>query len=122
MRDFRILKLGLDLERKELYRRIEARVDRMFERGLVDEVKTLLAVRGRRNARRRSRRSDTNMSFDYLKGEIALEEAVALTKIDTRHYRQTPDDLVPENGRDPLVFAGRIDDRRILAEFREKGT
>ena len=34
--------IGLDRPREELYRRIEARVDGMFQAGLVDEVKRLL--------------------------------------------------------------------------------
>lgn len=37
------LKIGMDLERAELHQRIEARVKRFFERGLVEEVRDLLA-------------------------------------------------------------------------------
>jgi tRNA dimethylallyltransferase len=42
--DMRLLLLGLERPRAELYRRIDARVARMFEKGLVDEVKRLLAA------------------------------------------------------------------------------
>ena len=41
-RDFDILLIGLDRSREELYRRIDARVDRMFEQGLVGEFVRLL--------------------------------------------------------------------------------
>ncbi len=41
---FRFLVIGLERERSELYRRIDVRVDRMFERGLVGEVRKLLAA------------------------------------------------------------------------------
>jgi tRNA dimethylallyltransferase len=39
---FPVLIIGLAVERAELYRRIDCRVDRMVEEGLVDEVKSLL--------------------------------------------------------------------------------
>jgi tRNA dimethylallyltransferase len=40
--DYRILRLGLHLPRPELYSRIDERIDRMLERGLVAEVRELL--------------------------------------------------------------------------------
>ncbi len=42
--DFKFLLIGLLREREELYRRIEERVDAMFERGLLSEIKKLLAM------------------------------------------------------------------------------
>lgn len=41
--EFQFLIIGLEREREELHRRIDARVDTMFAQGLVEEVKTLLA-------------------------------------------------------------------------------
>ncbi len=41
---FKFLLIGLLRDREELYRRINKRVDMMFEKGLVDEVKRLLAM------------------------------------------------------------------------------
>ncbi len=38
---FRFIRIGLTLERSELYRRIEARVDRMLEQGLLEELQRL---------------------------------------------------------------------------------
>ena len=43
---FRILRLGLDPDRGELYRRINSRVERMFETGLVEETRELLGRYG----------------------------------------------------------------------------
>jgi tRNA dimethylallyltransferase len=40
---FRALKIGLDMDRERLNSRLEARVDRFFEQGLVGEVRRLLA-------------------------------------------------------------------------------
>jgi len=83
--DFRVLKIGLEWERAELYRRIEARVDRMFERGLIEEAAGLLAS-GVDEAAPPFRALGYEHVLRHLKGEIGREEAVALTKIDTRHY------------------------------------
>jgi len=39
--DYNFIRIGLNMEREILYQRIESRVDRMIERGLVDEVRQL---------------------------------------------------------------------------------
>jgi len=41
-KDYNLLLIGLMREREELYKRIEKRVDRMFEHGLTKEIKMLL--------------------------------------------------------------------------------
>ena len=46
LRDFRILRLGLDPDRNVLYGRINQRAARMFENGLVEETATLLEKYG----------------------------------------------------------------------------
>jgi tRNA dimethylallyltransferase len=85
LEDFHILKIGLKLPRPELYRRIEARIDRMFERGLVQEVQELLAA-GVDEKAPPFRALGYKYVLKFVRNEITLEEAVALTKIDTRHY------------------------------------
>jgi tRNA dimethylallyltransferase len=79
---FNTLVIGLTTDREDLYRRIDLRVDRMIEQGLVEEVKQL-ASRG--------------FSFDmtaissigykqialFLKGEITLAVAIQQTKFET---------------------------------------
>ncbi len=82
---FSVLKLGLELERAELYRRIEARVDRMFESGLVEEVRGLLAAGVSEDAAP-FKAIGYRRVLAHLKGEIPLQGAIALTKTDTRHY------------------------------------
>ena len=44
-RDFNIIKLALNIERDELYRRINARVDRMVEAGLEQEARSVYHLR-----------------------------------------------------------------------------
>ena len=80
-----VVRLGLRLEKDELYRRIDARVDRMFERGLIEEVRGLLA-RGVPETAPPFRALGYSHVLRYLKGGIGRDEAAALTKTDTRHY------------------------------------
>jgi tRNA dimethylallyltransferase len=85
VKDFNIIKIGLKLERKELYRRIEERVDKMFERGMTREVEELLQQGVNENSPP-FRALGYKHVLRLLKKEIPLEEAITLTKRDTRHY------------------------------------
>jgi len=85
VKDFNIIKIGLKLERKELYTRIEERVDKMFERGITREVQELLQKRVDENSPP-FRALGYKYVLKLLKKEIPLEEAITLTKRDTRHY------------------------------------
>ncbi|MGA2532219.1 MAG: tRNA (adenosine(37)-N6)-dimethylallyltransferase MiaA [Candidatus Aminicenantales bacterium] len=87
---FNVLKIGLELGREALYRRIEQRVDRMFERGLLQEVRGLLA-RGIPEDAPPFRALGYRHILACLRGDISVADARALTKVDTRHYakRQT---------------------------------
>jgi tRNA dimethylallyltransferase len=80
-----VLRLGLRLERDVLYLRIDDRVERMFDRGLVEEVRGLLE-RGVPENAPPFRALGYSHVLKLLRGEIGREEAVALTKTDTRHY------------------------------------
>jgi tRNA dimethylallyltransferase len=82
---YRVHKIGLEIERAALYRRIEDRVERMFARGLVDEVRGLIA-RGVGEDTPPFRALGYRHVLACLRGEISLEEAKGLTKADTRHY------------------------------------
>ena len=85
IRDFHTLKIGLKLEREELWRRIEIRVDRMFEQGLVEEVEALLGSGVPENCPS-FRALGYKYVLQYLKNRIPLDRAVSLTKTDTRNY------------------------------------
>ncbi len=74
---------GLNRPRKELYERVEARVERMFEHGLVDEVR---ALSGRTLSRSASAIIGIPEVTGYLKGEHDLARAKYLMKLNTRHY------------------------------------
>jgi tRNA dimethylallyltransferase len=83
--DFHLVRIGLELERGILYKKIEDRVDRMFKRGLVEEVKSLLE-RGIGENCPPFRALGYKHVLMFLSGETSLEEAIKLTKKDTRHY------------------------------------
>ncbi|HOW85569.1 MAG TPA: tRNA (adenosine(37)-N6)-dimethylallyltransferase MiaA [Candidatus Aminicenantes bacterium] len=80
-----IVRIGLALDREALCRRIEERVDRMFDRGLVEEVRALLA-RGVPASAAPFRALGYRHVVRHLAGEIGLAEAVSLTKTETRQY------------------------------------
>lgn len=72
-------------ERQKLYDRIELRVEKMLEAGLVDEVKRL-----KKMGCHRDMVSMQGLGYkeilDYLDGELTLTEAVYRIKRDTRHF------------------------------------
>ncbi len=81
-RSFTIEKIGLERPRAELYARIDARVGRMLEDGLVEEVRSLLPYRECQALQTVGYRE----IFDYLDGRTGLEEAADRIRVNTRHY------------------------------------
>ena len=82
---YQFLYYVLDTDRKTLYERIDRRVDRMMEHGLVDEVKHLADMGCTRDMVSMQGLGYKEI-LDYLSGEITLEEAVYILKRDTRHF------------------------------------
>ena len=72
-------------DRKLLYDRIDRRIDKMLEEGLVDEVKALLAEGLKRDSVSMQGLGYKEIAA-YLSGEISLDEAVYILKRDTRHF------------------------------------
>ena len=81
-RPFRIVKVGLNLPREELYARINARVDRMMAEGLLEEARQMYPLR-ELNALNTVGYKEL---FDYFDGRWPLEEAVERIKGNTRRY------------------------------------
>jgi tRNA dimethylallyltransferase len=79
---FSILVIGLTRERSELYRRIDWRVDKMIQRGLVEEVKQLL-----KKGYSPSLPSMSGIGYkqisQFLRGEMTLPEAIDKIKYET---------------------------------------
>ncbi len=83
--NYRFYLFGLNWERKVLYERIENRVDKMIELGLVDEVKKILSEGYDRNINSLNTVGYKEI-FDFLDGTISLERAIELIKRNTRRY------------------------------------
>jgi len=81
-RPFRIVKIGLNREREELYQRINQRVDQMMQDGLLEEVRGLMDKR-ETNALNTVGYKEL---FNYLDGLWTLDEAVERIKGNTRRY------------------------------------
>jgi len=81
-RDFRVLEFSIQLPRKQLYQRINHRVDQMMSAGLLAEVRSLLPYM-HLNALQTVGYTEL---FQHLQGKSGLEESVSLIKQNTRHY------------------------------------
>lgn len=81
-RPFHILKIGLYLPREELYNRINKRVDKMMEKGLVEEARALYPHK-EVNALNTVGYKEI---FDYLDLQTSLEETIDRIKRNTRKY------------------------------------
>ena len=81
-RPFRILKIGINQDRKILYERINLRVECMMEAGLLDEAKTVYPHRNLNSLNTVGYKE----LFSYLDGNCSLEEAVDLIQRNTRKY------------------------------------
>lgn len=81
-RDFRVIKIGLERERKELNDRIERRMDEMIAAGLFEEAGKLFSYR-HYNALNTVGYKEI---FDHLMGQYDREEAVRLLKRNSRRY------------------------------------
>jgi tRNA dimethylallyltransferase len=84
------VQLGLDVPRKVLDRRIEARVDRMWADGFVDEVRRLEGA-GLRRGRTASRALGYAQVLAFLAGTTTEEEAKAATVRATRRFARRQD-------------------------------
>jgi tRNA dimethylallyltransferase len=80
-----ILKVGLIRSRKELYQRIDRRVDEMMEAGFLDEVKKLLD-KGYSPALKPLKTLGYRHIISCLRGELSMEESIRQLKRDTRRY------------------------------------
>ena len=81
-RDFEIEKICITRPREVLYDRINRRVLKMIDAGLVEEARNLLPYRDLPALQTVGYKE----IFSYLDGEIPLEEAIRLIQRNTRHY------------------------------------
>ena len=82
---FDVLKIGLAVDRKLLYERINKRVDIMLKAGFVNEVKELLDKGYHENLKSMQSIGYRHI-VEFIKGQNSWEETVRLFKRDTRRY------------------------------------
>jgi tRNA dimethylallyltransferase len=106
------VQIGVDVARPELDERIAVRVDRMWEAGLVDEVRTLEA-QGLREGLTASRALGYQQVLTALAGECTEQEARDETVRATKRFARRQDSWFR---RDPRVhwLSGAADDREEL--------
>ena len=106
------VQIGVDVGRPELDERIAVRVDRMWDAGLVDEVRALEA-QGLREGRTASRALGYQQVLAALAGECTMDEARAETVRATKRFARRQDSWFR---RDPRVrwLSGAADRRTEL--------
>lgn len=81
-RDFNIIMIGLELPKEQLHKNINSRVDAMMKAGLLEEVKKLVPFK-KLNALQTVGYREL---FGHLAGDLLLQDAVEIIKINTRQY------------------------------------
>ncbi|MBF8984499.1 tRNA (adenosine(37)-N6)-dimethylallyltransferase MiaA [Lutibacter sp. B2] len=108
--EYNYVLIGLTRDRQELYNRINLRVEKLIENGLIEEVKRLMDLG--------LDEDDISMKglgykeiIKYLKGNYDLEEAINILKRDTRRYAKRQ-----------ITWFKRYEDIRWfdLGEYKEK--
>ena len=81
-RDYKIIKIGLKIDRDCLYERINKRVDLMIKLGLINEVKSLMKHKNK-NA---LKTIGYNEIFDHIEGKLSLDKAIEEIKKNSRRF------------------------------------
>jgi tRNA dimethylallyltransferase len=83
---FEYVTVVLNRDREELYERINRRVDRMLEEGLLDEVREVMSLEGVQLDEPPLSTIGYREPIQHLRGEIEYDEMVRLVKRNTRRY------------------------------------
>jgi tRNA dimethylallyltransferase len=84
LRGFRILRIGLNPDRDALYQRINARAQKMFAQGLLEETKMLMAIYGQSAGPLSS--LGYKQAAQFLAGEVSREQAIIAAQQGHRNY------------------------------------
>jgi tRNA dimethylallyltransferase len=113
IRPFRILRIGLELPREELYARVNDRVDLMMSRGLLEEVRQLMPYR-HLNALQTVGYRDL---FDHFDGNCTVGQAIESVRQHTRHFAKRQ--LTWFRADPDMKWFGPSDDQGILSYLRD---
>jgi len=109
-RDFNILKIGLNTDRKKLHEKINQRVDQMIKHGLIDEARSLYQLKHLNSLNTVGYKE----IFDYFDNKCSLEEAIELIKRNTRRYARRQ---LTWFNKDPEVFWFQPEEVNMIMEF-----
>jgi tRNA dimethylallyltransferase len=82
---FRVVKVGLNPQREDLYQRINRRVEQMFAGGLMDETRAMLARRDPVRVKALGALG-YRQACTVVDGQLNLPEAILQTQVSTRRY------------------------------------
>ena len=83
---FRVLRIGLNPAREKLYERINLRAQQMFDDGLAEETKELLAQYGSSGKATPLDSLGYKQAVQFLRGELTREQAVAAAQQGHRNF------------------------------------
>lgn len=113
-RPFNIIKIGLQREREELYARINSRVDKMIEQGLIEEVCSFVHLKHHNSLNTVGYKE----IFKYLDGEWTLPFAIEKIKQNTRIYSRKQ--MTWYRKCDDITWFHPDDISNIIAHIEEK--
>jgi tRNA dimethylallyltransferase len=114
-RSFSVYYLFLKMERKQLYARINKRVDRMIEEGLVEEVRQLLKYKDLKALESVGYQE----IFEYLDGKCTLDFAINKIKQHSRNYAKRQMTWMRKNNAAKWFDAGDVEE--IMAYLKSIG-
>ena len=83
---YNYLLIALNLPRNELYERINLRVDKMFEEGLLNEITSVLGVKNLTEKHQSMQAIGYKEFFEYFKNNLSLEQTKELIAKNSRNY------------------------------------
>jgi tRNA dimethylallyltransferase len=113
---YQTLLIGLTCPRAELYQRIDDRIQKMIEAGLVDEVETLLN-QGYSPGLPTMTAIGYGEIVAYLQGEISLDEAVILMKRRTREFVRRQANWFKEDDPEIHWFQSGADPIEVISKL-----
>lgn len=115
---YQTLLFAIGMDRQRLYGRIDERVDRMYEAGLVDEAARLRG-RGLEGSVTASQAIGYREALDLLDGRISEDEARDRTKTRTRRYAKRQLSWLRRDGRARWLEYEIIDEDKAVAAVME---
>ena len=118
LRGYRTLKIGLSPDREALYQSLDVRCAAMFQSGLMDEVKRILAM-GYPAASKPFESHGYKQALQLLSGELSGKEAVFYAQRNTRNYaKRQMTWFRKEAGMEWLQGFGDVAEPRALERVR----